>query len=107
MTNINQGIVWGWLIGPYVTASVRVHGGGSEAREKAAETIDPFRSHLFEAGIGHISEVFDGNAPHTSRGCYAQAWSVGEVLRCYVEDVLGERPEPWFTESGCVERHVG
>lgn len=100
----HQGTVWGWLIGPYVTAYVRAGGDSSEVRDTAAEVIAPFRSHLFEAGIGHISEVFDGDPPHTSRGCYAQAWSVGEVLRCYVEDILGERPEPWFKASASVQK---
>ena len=43
---------------------------------------------FYEGGIGSISEIFDGDAPHHCRGCYAQAWSVGEVLRCYAEDIL-------------------
>jgi predicted glycogen debranching enzyme len=100
----HQGTVWGWLIGPFVTAYVNVNGRSEAARNQAAEFIEPFRSHLFEAGIGHISEIFDGDAPHESRGCYAQAWSVGEVLRCYVEDILGERPEPWFSEPVVVSK---
>jgi predicted glycogen debranching enzyme len=94
----HQGTVWGWLIGPFVSAYVRVNGSTDEARDRAAGFIAPFESHLYEAGLGHISEIFDGDAPHTPRGCYAQAWSVGEVLRCYVEDILGERPSPWVDE---------
>ena len=95
----HQGTVWGWLIGPFITAYVKTHGKSDQARENAAAFIEPFRSHLFEAGLGHISEIFDGDGPHTSRGCYAQAWSVAEVLRCYVEDILGECPEPWFADA--------
>lgn len=95
----HQGTVWGWLMGPFVTAWVRVHEGSDEARREAAGFIAPFETHLWEAGLGHISEIFDGDPPHVARGCYAQAWSVGEVLRCYVEDVLGECPEPWIGKA--------
>ena len=52
----------------------------------------PLQDHLSDAGLGHISEIFDGDAPHRPRGCIAQAWSVAEVLRAYVEDVKGLRP---------------
>jgi glycogen debranching enzyme len=50
------------------------------------------RGHLLETGVGQISEVFDGDAPHHPAGCIAQAWSVAEVLRTYLEDVQGQRP---------------
>ena len=51
--------------------------------------VEPVRKHLTDSGcIGSISEIFDGDTPHNPRGCYAQAWSVGEVLRCYCEDIL-------------------
>jgi glycogen debranching enzyme len=86
----HQGTVWAWLIGPFVTAWVRVHGGSEEARREAAKFLEPFRSHLYDAGLGRVSEVFAGDAPHDPKGCYAQAWSTAEVLRAYVEDVLGE-----------------
>jgi len=102
----HQGTVWGWLIGPFVTAYKNVHGNTDQARNEAAAFIDPFRTHLYEGGLGHISEVFDGDAPHTARGCYAQAWSVGEVLRCYVEDILGECPQPWATARKSVAEGV-
>jgi glycogen debranching enzyme len=49
----------------------------------------PFHEHLSDAGLGHISEIFDGDAPHRPRGCMAQAWSVAELLRAAVEDVYG------------------
>ena len=95
----HQGTVWGWLIGPFVTGYIRTHGNTEEARDRAADFVDPFRTHLYESGIGQISEIFDGDSPHTARGCYAQAWSVGEVLRCYVEDILGECPTSWLHEN--------
>jgi predicted glycogen debranching enzyme len=72
----HQGTVWGWLIGPYISAHRKVFGG-----EDVDKSLEGFRSHLTEAGLGSISEIFDGDAPHKPRGCMAQAWSVSEVLR--------------------------
>jgi len=88
----HQGTVWGWLIGPFVTAWVRLHGATPEVRQEAMKFLEPFQRHLHDAGLGQISEIFDGDPPHGPRGCFAQAWSVAEVLRAYVEDVLGRRP---------------
>ncbi len=87
----HQGTVWSWLMGSYITALVR-YGGGS-ARDKARGLLGALLGdHLYVAGLGTVSEVFDGDAPHTPRGCISQAWSVGELLRCYIEDVEGKRP---------------
>jgi predicted glycogen debranching enzyme len=72
----HQGTVWGWLIGPYIIAHQKVFGG-----QNVSELLKGFESHLSEAGLGTISEIFDGDAPHEPRGCVAQAWSVAEVLR--------------------------
>lgn len=83
----HQGTVWPWLLGPFLTAYVKVHGGSSETRGRAGRFLDPLRAHLEEAGLGQISEVFDGDFPHRPGGCTAQAWSVAEVLRTYREDV--------------------
>ncbi len=78
----HQGTVWPWLIGPFVEAWVRVRGGSAEARRAArAQYIDPLLHHLTEAGLGHVSEIADGDHPYTPRGCPFQAWSVAEVLR--------------------------
>ena len=90
----HQGTVWPWLLGPFLKAYVKVHGGATEARRRADHFLDAMRGHLLEAGVGQISEVFDGDAPHRSGGCIAQAWSVAEVLRTYVEDILGQGPGP-------------
>ncbi len=76
----HQGTVWSWLIGPYVTAYHRVTGDADGARRE----LDPFADHLRDAGMGTISEIFDGDVPHTPRGCPAQAWSVAEVLRAWL-----------------------
>jgi glycogen debranching enzyme len=92
----HQGTVWPWLLGPFITAYVKVNGGTDMARRQADEWLDPLKDHLTDAGLGHISEVFDGDAPHRPGGCIAQAWSVGEILRAYVEDVKGIRPEAQF-----------
>ncbi|MBI3798554.1 MAG: glycogen debranching enzyme family protein [Deltaproteobacteria bacterium] len=78
----HQGTVWPWLIGPFVEAWVRVRDNSRAAKQEArARFLDPLLRHLDEAGLGHISEIADGDPPHTPRGCPFQAWSVGEVLR--------------------------
>jgi glycogen debranching enzyme len=83
----HQGTVWPWLLAPFVTAYVRVHGGTVEARERAHQLLRGLESRMFEAGIGQISEIYDGGAPHLPRGCFAQAWSVAETLRALCEGV--------------------
>lgn len=75
----HQGTVWGWLIGAYVTAHLRIYNDPA----KAEELLKPMAEHLMLHGIGNISEIFDGNEPITPRGCIAQAWSVAEVLRAW------------------------
>ena len=77
----HQGTVWGWLIGPFVDAWLKVH---PTERQHARRFLEGFQHHLDEAGVGTISEVFDARTPHTPGGCIAQAWSVAEVLRCWV-----------------------
>lgn len=76
----HQGTVWSWLIGHYVQAHFRVYGDRALART----FLMPMEQHLHAAGIGSISEIFDGDAPFTPRGCIAQAWSVAEVLRAWL-----------------------
>jgi predicted glycogen debranching enzyme len=77
----HQGTVWAWLIGPYIDAWLRVHPGD---HQQALKLLAGFDSHLSEACVGSISEVFDATAPHAPRGCVAQAWSVAEVLRSLI-----------------------
>jgi predicted glycogen debranching enzyme len=78
----HQGTVWPWLIGPFVEAWVRVHGANAAARKKArTRFLPPLYEHLAHAGLGHISEICDAEAPHKPRGCPFQAWSLGELLR--------------------------
>ena len=85
----HQGTVWPWLMGPYITASVKAL-GRKAGRKPAVTWLENFQQHLHEACLGQVSEIFDGDAPHTPRGCVAQAWSVAELLRAIVEDI--ERP---------------
>jgi glycogen debranching enzyme len=87
----HQGTVWPWLLGPFITAHVTTAEDRPTARREAIRWLEPFWAHLAEAGLGHVSEVFDGNAPHGPRGCIAQAWSVAEILRAAIED-LGLSP---------------
>ncbi len=78
----HQGTAWPWLIGPFVEAWVRVRGNRAEVRAEARQRfLAPLREHLAHAGIGHVSEIADGDAPHTPRGCPFQAWSLGELMR--------------------------
>lgn len=78
----HQGTVWGWLVGGFVDAYRRVY---PERKERIEGFLAGFREHLAEACIGQISEIFDAEAPHIPRGCFAQAWSVAEVLRVLKE----------------------
>jgi glycogen debranching enzyme len=85
----HQGTVWPWLLGPFVEAWVRVRGSTDEARRAARQRfVQPLEQHLADAGLGHVSEIADADAPHEPRGCPFQAWSVGEVLRL-LRGVLG------------------
>jgi predicted glycogen debranching enzyme len=80
----HQGTVWAWLIGPFLDAWLKVH---PDDRAGARRRLEGFVPHLGEACVGSISEVFDAEPPFTPRGCIAQAWSVAEVLRCWVKTV--------------------
>jgi len=75
----HQGTVWGWLIGPFVLAHLRVY----KDPEMARRFIEPMGKQITTAGLGTLSEIFDGDAPFHPRGCIAQAWTVGEVLRSW------------------------
>jgi predicted glycogen debranching enzyme len=84
----HQGTVWAWLLGPFARAHYRVYGNAAQAQSYLA----PVAQHLDAACVGSVSEVFDGEAPHTARGCFAQAWSVAEILRSWIYlERVGER----------------
>lgn len=84
----HQGTAWGFIVGGFITAYCNVYGRNEETAKKALEMIEPMKAHLYNNCVGSICEIFDGDAPHNGRGCYGQAWSVGETLRCYTEDIL-------------------
>jgi len=94
----HQGTVWAWLIGPFIDAWLRVHPGDYVA---ARGFLEKLSAHLSDAGVGTISEIFDAEPPYRPRGCIAQAWSVAEVLRCWVK-TSGARHE--FSSSLEAER---
>ncbi len=84
----HQGTAWAFPLGGFITAYVKVNGKSKESIARARKLIAPVEDHLMDGCIGSIAEIFDGDEPHISRGCYAQAWSVGEILRAYTEDIL-------------------
>jgi predicted glycogen debranching enzyme len=86
----HQGTGWGWLAGPFITAYRKVNDYSPESKTIAERFIAPFKAHLWDHGVGSISEIFDGDPPHTPKGCCSQAWSVAEVLRAYMEDILNK-----------------
>ncbi len=91
----HQGTVWAWLIGPFIDAWLRVHPGDFGT---ARSFLEGFKPQLREICVGSISEIFDAEPPFTPRGCCAQAWSVAEVLRCFVKtsggsETIQEQPE--------------
>jgi predicted glycogen debranching enzyme len=79
----HQGTVWAWLMGPFIEAYLKVEDAvnNPQAVARAREWLVELDGHLHQAGLGQISEIFDGTEPHAPRGCFAQAWSVAEVLR--------------------------
>ncbi len=81
----HQGTVWAWLIGHFITAFHRTLGKEPKYADMSRMFLKPFRDHMYHACLGNISEIFDGDEPLTPRGCFAQAWSVAEVLRAYTE----------------------
>jgi predicted glycogen debranching enzyme len=76
----HMGTAWAWLLGPFVRAHFRVYGDARQAQS----LLEPIAQHINAACIGTVSEIFDGDAPHSARGCFAQAWSVAEILRAWI-----------------------
>jgi glycogen debranching enzyme len=91
----HNGTVWPWLLGPFITAFLKVKGQEELWLEYALKNylLPLFTGQIFNAGLGTLSEIYDGDEPHAPRGCVAQAWSVAEPLRAYVEDVVRLRPK--------------
>jgi predicted glycogen debranching enzyme len=88
----HQGTVWPWLLGPFFSAYVKVHGHNETVSRRLLAWLEPLKQHLGQAGLGQLSEVFDGDPPHRPGGSFAQAWSVAETLRTLCEDVYAIKP---------------
>jgi predicted glycogen debranching enzyme len=99
----HQGTVWPWLLGPFVEAWLGARSDGVAAKDEARRLfVEPLRRHLEAAGLGHVSEIADAEAPHTPRGCPFQAWSLGELIR--IEKLLLDRSKSAETSREGVKR---
>lgn len=89
----HNGIVWPWLLGPFITAFVKVNDFEPRIREYARELFyEPMREVFGSEWDGTIPELFDPEPPFAPQGCITQAWSVAEILRALVEDIEGKTP---------------
>jgi len=89
----HQGTVWPFLLGPFISAWVRLHGRTEQARRDALGFLTVLETRIDGEGcLGHLSEIYDGDPPHATRGCFAQAWSVGELLGSLADHIMGSAP---------------
>ena len=88
----HQGTVWPWLLGPFITATMRSSSNPSLTRMEMRRLLDGVEAHLSRAGLGSVCELADGDPPHRPGGCLFQAWSVAEPLRALCEDIQGQNP---------------
>ena len=95
----HQGSAFPWLLGPLVSAFLRVNGHGQRARDEAARMVQGCLQYMQDLGTGQICELFDGDAPHRPGGAMASARSVAEILRCYAEDLLDVAPAVGTAQS--------
>ena len=79
----HQGTVWVFPLGGYYLAYLKVHDHSVEAKETVRRQLEVMESALREGCVGQLPEIYDGENPTISKGCFAQAWSVGEILRVY------------------------
>jgi predicted glycogen debranching enzyme len=91
-TAYHLGTVWPWLMGPFITAYMKVNQRSEAARQQSETWLNAFSEHVTTNGLGHICEIADAEYPYTPRGCIAQAWSVAEILRAAIEDVYAAAP---------------
>jgi len=91
----HNGTIWPWLLGPFITAYFKMKKIENTKVDTISQNIlqSILKTHLLTSGLGYISEIFDGDFPHEPRGCIAQAWSIAEPLRAYVEDIMNIKPE--------------
>jgi len=103
----HQGTVWPWLAGPFFIAWLKVHGTDEASRKTVKAWLAQFEEHLTEAGLGQVSEIFDGDAPFEPRGCIAQAWSVAELPRVAVLLANLDQPMPGAEAKPVLARGAG
>lgn len=84
----HQGTVWPWLIGPFISAYLKVHGSTQETRRHVRTLLGPLEEQLNQGCLGQVAEIYDGSAPQFERGCFAQAWSVGQILQALDEEIF-------------------
>jgi predicted glycogen debranching enzyme len=91
----HNGTIWPWLLGPYVTAYLKVHEYTAKARQQMLENLvlPLFTVGIHQDGLGTINEIYDCDPPNEPRGCISQAWSIAEPLRAYIEDILQVKPK--------------
>ncbi len=91
----HNGTIWPWLLGPYVSAYLKVNDYNVEARQQVMENLvlPLFAIGIHQGGLGTINEIYDCDPPNEPRGCISQAWSIAEPLRAYVEDILRVKPK--------------
>ena len=91
----HNGTIWPWLLGPYITAYLKVNDYSIQARRKVLNSLilPLFSVGIHQGGLGTISEIYDCDPPNTPHGCISQAWSVAEPLRAYIEDILQVKPK--------------
>ncbi len=91
----HNGTIWPWLLGPYVTAYLKVNEYSATVRQQVLENLilPLFTTGIHQGGLGTINEIYDCDPPNEPRGCISQAWSVAEPLRAYVEDILQVKPK--------------
>ncbi|MGU8477013.1 amylo-alpha-1,6-glucosidase [Clostridium perfringens] len=85
----HQGTTWAFPLGGFFTAYCKVNDYSKESVELVDSLMSDMEDHIQDQCLGSIAEIFDGDNPYRARGCYSQAWSVGEMLRVYYEDILG------------------
>ena len=94
-TSYHNGTIWPWLLGPFITAYLKVNNYSSQSRGYVLNNfvLPLFSGGINQAGLGTLSEIYDCDSPNTPRGCISQAWSIAEPLRAYIEDVLQVKPK--------------
>ncbi len=85
---VHQGTVWSWTTGYFITAYLNTYGKGRESLSFIETVYEPFFEHLKTAGLGTVSEMFDGSFPYNAKGRISHAWAVGELVRSYFEDYV-------------------